>query len=342
MMLALGMQARSGEPSKEHPKHAPVVFPSMAAAVIQKVNAFLEGDDNSEYFCYQEDHDHPKPTDKELLLSVNGRFNFSLLLPDLRLHSEEEALSQWVAAANEFGERERDVTTLLRHATQAFAAAGLGDEDDGMEEFDDDGDAFVPVADQPRPSHTDCDQEAEFQAFRQSYEKRGLVTNPQAASRIFADLRQLWTVGKEAGFSAEPLKDNLFRWTITFFNFEKDTPLHKDVLEYKRRTGRDTLEFVMDFPQEYPFRPPFIRALRPRFAFHTGHITVGGSVCMELLTNSGWSAANSVESILVQIRAEITAGGGRLDFGNAADYTEAEARAAFHRVARDHGWEKNG
>lgn len=45
---------------------------------------------------------------------------------------------------------------------------------------------------------------------------------------------QLWTVGKEAGFSAEPLKDNLFRWTITFFNFEKDTPLHKDVLEYKR------------------------------------------------------------------------------------------------------------
>ena len=77
-----------------------------------------------------------------------------------------------------------------------------------------------------------------------------------------------------------------------------------------RKTGRDTLDFIMDFPPEYPFKPPFIRALRPRFAFHTGHITIGGSVCMELLTTSGWSAANSVESILIQIRTEITAGGG--------------------------------
>jgi hypothetical protein len=36
---------------------------------------------------------------------------------------------------------------------------------------------------------------------------------------------------------------------------------------------------------------------------------------MELLTKSGWSAINDIESILVQIIAELTSGGARLDFG---------------------------
>ena len=34
-----------------------------------------------------------------------------------------------------------------------------------------------------------------------------------------------------------------------------------------------------------------MRVIRPRFAFHTGHVTVGGSICIELLTSSGWCAA---------------------------------------------------
>jgi hypothetical protein len=34
-----------------------------------------------------------------------------------------------------------------------------------------------------------------------------------------------------------------------------------------------------------------VRVIRPRFAFHTGHVTVGGSICIELLTSSGWCAA---------------------------------------------------
>ena len=44
--------------------------------------------------------------------------------------SEEDALAKWVAAVNEFGERERDITKVLKHATATFAAMGLGDEVD--------------------------------------------------------------------------------------------------------------------------------------------------------------------------------------------------------------------
>lgn len=41
----------------------------------------------------------------------------------------------------------------------------------------------------------------------------------------------------------------------------------------------------MIFPPNFPFAPPFIRVIRPRFMFRTGHVTIGGSICTEMLTN---------------------------------------------------------
>ncbi len=81
--------------------------------------------------------------------------------------------------------------------------------------------------------------------------------------------------------------------------------------------------------------------VRPRFVFHTGHITVGGSICMQVLTTSGWTVAISMENLFVDIITTICLGGGRLDMANwATPYSMEEARAAFARVARDHGWLK--
>jgi len=42
-------------------------------------------------------------------------------------------------------------------------------------------------------------------------------------------------------------------------------------------------------------KPPFVRIIRPRFRFLTGHITVGGSICLQVLTVSGWSPSNDIE-----------------------------------------------
>ena len=55
------------------------------------------------------------------------------------------------------------------------------------------------------------------------------------------------------------------------------------------------IELEMTFPNEYPMKPPFVRVVRPRFKFLTGHITIGGSICMEVLTSSGWSPSNDIE-----------------------------------------------
>lgn len=88
---------------------------------------------------------------------------------------------------------------------------------------------------------------------------------------------------------------------------------------------------------------------------------LGGSICTELLTNSGWTPgkvslsclllvfpaqltlfvlmlANTVESALVSIRANLIIGGARLDLHNKSDYSESEAREAFERMRREHGW----
>jgi len=62
--------------------------------------------------------------------------------------------------------------------------------------------------------------------------------------------------------------------------FEGD--LGRDLQESQRKFGIDFVELEMRFSEHYPFRPPFVRVVRPRFKFHTGHVTIGGSICMEI------------------------------------------------------------
>ena len=50
------------------------------------------------------------------------------------------------------------------------------------------------------------------------------------------------------------------------------------------------------------------------------------------------SIAAQVESVLVGIRANMLIGGARIDLHRTQDYSEAEAREAFERMVREHGW----
>jgi len=62
---------------------------------------------------------------------------------------------------------------------------------------------------------------------------------------------------------------------------------------------------------------------------------------MEVLTKSGWTVAISLENLFVDIITTICLGGGRLDLKNYdKPYTLQEAKDAFARVAKDHGWNK--
>lgn len=138
-----------------------------------------------------------------------------------------------------------------------------------------------------------------------------------ATARLLSDLERVkeadW--GRQFGFFAELCKDpesglpDLYHWHVKLQGFDKDDSLYHELKQRKL----DGIVLDLSFPFDYPNNPPFVRVVRPRFAFRTGHVTVGGSICMELLTNSGWMPTNDIESIIIQIRVNMNSGGAKLD-----------------------------
>jgi ubiquitin-protein ligase len=161
------------------------------------------------------------------------------------------------------------------------------------------------------------------------------TSSKQASQRITSELKHILSSNPEAqGYSVQTIKDNLYLWEVKFFNFESKELIAQDLLKLKHQA----IVLHITFPSTYPFNPPFCRIIKPRFAFHTGHVTIGGSICTELLTNKGWTSANTVEAVVVSIRAQFLEGGARLDMHNKSDYTEQEAKEAFKRMVQTHGW----
>lgn len=138
-------------------------------------------------------------------------------------------------------------------------------------------------------------------------------------------------------------EDNLFIWNVKMrFPLDSDSKLQEKLNEYSKKYNTDNcVNFEISMPSDYPFSPPFVRVITPRFAFRTGHVTVGGSVCMEFLTKSnehGWSPSIDMENTLVSIQTQILLGNPELDTTNRQVYSMREAEEAFTRVAQFHGW----
>ncbi|KAB5582384.1 hypothetical protein GE09DRAFT_265964 [Coniochaeta sp. 2T2.1] len=137
---------------------------------------------------------------------------------------------------------------------------------------------------------------------------------------------------------------NMFQWIVELHSFDLSIPLARDM------QTADIQSIVMEFRfgRDWPMSPPFVRAVRPRFKLFMhgggGHVTAGGAMCMELLTNSGWSPANSMESVILQVRMALCSEerGARLDLSpvgrSMGDYGVGEAVEAYKRAANAHGW----
>lgn len=148
--------------------------------------------------------------------------------------------------------------------------------------------------------------------------------------------------------------DNLYQWIVSLHSFPLDLPLAKDMV------ARDVqcIVFELRFPSNFPHNPPFVRVVRPRFLPFLqgggGHVTAGGSICMDLLTSSGWTAAYGIESVLVQVRSALMStdprparldasrSGSRAMDGttgrSAGQYAVGEALDAYIRACQAHGW----
>ncbi|GAA5923452.1 hypothetical protein JCM1841_003333 [Sporobolomyces salmonicolor] len=149
-----------------------------------------------------------------------------------------------------------------------------------------------------------------------------------------------------AGFYFDPERsnDNLFTWVIEIpqASFHPDLPLANDM----KLKGVKSLLMEIRFSENFPFSPPFFRVVHPRFLpfIHGGggHVTGGGSICMDLLTTDGWSSVYTIDAILLQIRmamSNLEPKPGRLDPHHwNTPYAMDEAVAGFKRAAATHGW----
>ncbi|KAK7418088.1 hypothetical protein QQZ08_011375 [Neonectria magnoliae] len=137
---------------------------------------------------------------------------------------------------------------------------------------------------------------------------------------------------------------NLFCWIVELHSFEDSLPLAQDM----KRAGCSSVVLEFRFGSSFPLSPPFVRVVRPRFLPFAqgggGHVTIGGAICSELLTNSGWSPALSLEKVFLEVRTNLCdlERPARLDTGpvcGTRDYGMGEAVDAFRRAAESHKWQ---
>ena len=145
----------------------------------------------------------------------------------------------------------------------------------------------------------------------------------------------------ELGWYINPdFVSNVYQWIVELHSFEAGLPLTKDL---KARNVKSVV-IEIRFGKDYPMSPPFVRVIRPRFlSFQQGgggHVTAGGALCMQLLTNSGWSAVSNIESVLLQVRLAMSStepNPARLEQGPVRDYGVGEAIEAYVRACHAHG-----
>lgn len=116
-----------------------------------------------------------------------------------------------------------------------------------------------------------------------------------------------------------------------------DDYINKWYIEFKHDEIGANVKLYIEF-NNYPFEPPFIHIVYPRFIRGTAHITSDGAICMESLTSSGWSSLVSIENLLIQIKALIIDGKGKIDYLNTTSYTYNDAKKSFAITAKAHGW----
>eukprot|EP00037_Helgoeca_nana_P007531 m.68542 g.68542 ORF g.68542 m.68542 type:complete len:256 (+) comp18326_c0_seq1:157-924(+) len=226
-----------------------------------------------------------------------------------------------------------------------------GDYVDGGGTDDDDDDGWDPASDgdddwaegMAAGTRGETADEAETRRNRVEAEELSKKFTGQgsgsATMRLISDLQQVGKVQGDYGFRAEPRGDNLYIWDVYLDDIDETTPLGKDMTAWAKTSERErAIHMEMIFPTDYPLAPPFLRVLRPRFKFLTGHITIGGSICMQLLTTGGWSPANTIESVIVQVRTEILSDGEARLQDPDNEYTMRDARSAFDRMCRKYGW----
>ncbi|GAB7358705.1 hypothetical protein MBLNU230_g3934t1 [Neophaeotheca triangularis] len=181
--------------------------------------------------------------------------------------------------------------------------------------------------------------------------------NSSTTRRLMKELQHLAkiqnsTAPEDLGWYIEVDKiENAYQWIVELHSFHtlslpgSSTKNPKPLPLVQQMKDKKITSVVLEirFGADYPFSPPYIRVIRPRFLSFAqgggGHIVMGGAMCMELLTNTGWSSVSSMESVLLQVRLAIASDPpAKLDVRASGDYGTGEAADGCVRACQTHGW----
>lgn len=129
--------------------------------------------------------------------------------------------------------------------------------------------------------------------------------------------------------------------SIPYFKFFHDYCLEHSLFQWNFYLYlTEWIEFEIKFPDTFPNAPPFVRVIAPQIKQGTGHVTFGGAVCMELLTQSGWRPVYSLESLIIQIHSLMMTSDPKLEIESRNDgrYTLDNAKQYFNLAAQKYGW----
>ena len=163
-------------------------------------------------------------------------------------------------------------------------------------------------------------------------------------SRVRVLMRQLRELKNDAVWKSTLHNEStLDAWEVmlTAESFDDNgcRELAKEIRAYAERQNKPPhVKLLIQFGEEYPREPPFVRVVYPRFVQHTGHVTIGGSLCTPVLTSQAWDSNMTIVALLMHIQTTMIEGKGRVDLYERHEYTQEEAMSAYLRVASDHEW----
>jgi|TARA_B110000285_G_C14502756_1_gene328852 ubiquitin-protein ligase len=113
----------------------------------------------------------------------------------------------------------------------------------------------------------------------------------KSSKRILNELKEMdKEYSLECNCSASPIGNNIYKW-IGNIKGPKDSPY-----------SRGSFKLIIDFPKDYPFKPPIVRFDTP--IYHP-NINKYGIICLDILATN-WSPALTITKVLLSISSLLT------------------------------------
>ena len=140
----------------------------------------------------------------------------------------------------------------------------------------------------------------------------------------------------ENGIRYEKINDNIFNWYVYLKDFDKDSNIQKSMDKY----SVEHLKIELIISDKHPFKPPFIRIISPILVNWHSFITPGGSLCLDLLTGTGWAPTYQLVTLIIQLKVFIKDALINKD-KLSEEYTLEDAHKWYTKTSRIHNWENS-